>query len=470
MNKRMSLLTIIVMLGNCISSFASSSIFDFEVDGIYYKITSDVNQKVEVTYKSVMKPEGGDYQKSEVVIPENVSYDGKTYSVTSIGRYAFQGCSNLISVVIPNTVTSIERMAFESCTKLSNVNIPNSVNSIKEFAFSGTKLTNVVIPNSVTSIGESAFEYCDNLVQITLPSSLKKIGVNAFHSTAWWNNQPYGLIYLDNYLIGCNSNIAEDIEIKDGTVLIGDKVFCNNKELVSVNIPYSVKIIGAEAFASCTKLTVFDIPNSVEVIGDRAFSSCTNLTSFNIPNSVINIGIAAFQNTAWWNEQQDGLIYLDNCLLGYKSTIAREIVVKENTRVIGARAFYDCSNITSITIPHSVTNIGDNVFEFCLGLTQIVSNAEIPPTVEESAFLGCIIPNIVLKVPKGSLNAYQSVSGWSAFEKMEEFDPASIGVIIPNTGNSSAPIYNLQGVQMKEAKENLPAGIYIQGGKKIIIR
>ncbi len=466
----MFLLAIIVMLGNCISSFASNSIFDFEVDGIYYKITSDADQEVKVTYKSAMSPEGGDYQKSEVVIPENVSYDGKTYSVTCIGTYAFQGCSNLISVVIPNTVTSIERMAFEYCTKLVNVNIPNSVKNIKEFAFSGTKLTSVVIPNSVTSIGEGAFEYCDNLAQITLPSSIRKIGVNAFHSTAWWNNQPYGLIYLDNYLIGCNGNIAEEIEIKDGTVLIGDKVFYNDKKLVSVNIPYSVKIIGADTFAGCTKLRFFNIPESVEVIGDRAFYGCTNLTSFNIPNSVINIGIAAFQNTAWWNEQQDGLIYLDNCLLGYKSTIVGEIVVKENTRVIGARAFYDCSNITSITIPHSVTHIGDNVVEFCLGLTQIVSNAANPPTVEENAFFGCIMSNIVLKVPKGSLNAYQSVSEWSAFEKMEEFDSASIGVIISNTGNSSAPIYNLQGVQMKESKEHLSSGIYIQGGKKMIIR
>lgn len=458
------------MLGNCISSFASSSIFDFEVDGIYYKITSDVNLEVKVTYKSMMSSEGGDYQKSEVVIPETISYDGRVYSVTSIGTYAFQGCSNLISVVIPNTVTSIERMAFEGCTKLANVNIPNSVKNIKEFAFSGTKLISVVIPNSVTSIGEGAFEYCYNLAQITLPSSIRKIGVNAFHSTAWWNNQPYGLIYLDNYLIGCNGNIAEEIEIKDGTVLIGDKVFYNNKELVNVNIPYSVKIIGADTFAGCTNLQVFNILESVEVIGDRAFYGCTNLTSFNIPNSVINIGTAAFQNTAWWNGQQDGLIYLDNCLLGYKSTIVGEIVVKENTRVIGARAFYDCSNITSITIPYSVTYIGDNVFEFCLGLTQIVSNVAIPPIVEENAFFGCIMPNIVLKVPKGSLSDYQNASGWNEFGKIEEFDSANIDFTILDAKDTNLPIYNLQGVQMNINKENLPAGVYIQNGKKIIIR
>ena len=154
-------------------------------------------------------------------------------SVTTIGSYAFDDCSNLTSVTIPNSVTTIGKYAFSSCSGLTSVTIGNSVTTIGEHAFSGCSgLTSVTIPNSVTTIGEYAFEFCSGLTSVTIPNSVTTIGESAFS--------------------GCRS-------------------------LTSVTIPNSVTTIGKYAFIYCRSLTSVTIPNSVTTIGDYAFYSCSSL-------------------------------------------------------------------------------------------------------------------------------------------------------------------------------------------------
>ena len=157
-------------------------------------------------------------------------------SVTSIGRWAFRGCSGFTSVTIPNSVTIIDDYAFEGCTGLTSVNIPNSVTIIDGGAFEGcTGLTSVNIPNSVTSI--SGFQGCTGLTSITIPNSVTNIGGSAF---------------------------------KDCT------------GLTSITIPNSVTSIGGWAFMGCTGLTSITIPNSVRSIGTRAFGGVDFLTIFSL--------------------------------------------------------------------------------------------------------------------------------------------------------------------------------------------
>ena len=149
--RKMKSLVLAVMGLLCSMSVSAE---DFEVDGIYYKITSSTDKTVAVTWRGDYYYDYSNEYSGEVKIPESVTYSGNTYSVTSIGDYAFAYCSSLTSVEIGNSVTSIGDHAFRDCEILTSVELPNSVTSIGEYAFWGCScLTSVEIPNSVTSIG-----------------------------------------------------------------------------------------------------------------------------------------------------------------------------------------------------------------------------------------------------------------------------------------------------------------------------
>lgn len=155
-----------------------ASAYDAEIDGIYYNFSED---EASVTYRTYYdNMYFSDYSEA-VVIPASVLYNGKIYSVTSIGEHAFHSCRDLTSVTIPASVTTIGDNAFQYCRDLTSVTIPSSVTSIRKSAFSGcSALTSFTIPGSVTSIGDDAFIGCSGLTSITIPSSVTTIGDGAF--------------------------------------------------------------------------------------------------------------------------------------------------------------------------------------------------------------------------------------------------------------------------------------------------
>ena len=195
--------------------------------------------------------------------------------VTMIGNSAFDECTSLTSVTIPDSVTTIGSEAFYRCTSLTSVIIPNSVTSIGKYAFCNCySLTSVTIPDSVTSIGDGAFLGCTSLTSVTIPSSVTSIGRSAFD--------------------GCPS--LTSVTIGNGVTSIGDCTFNSCISLASVTIPDSVTSIGGYAFSNCTSLTSITIPNSVTSIGEYAFAWCESLTSVTIPDNVFFIKDAAFYN------------------------------------------------------------------------------------------------------------------------------------------------------------------------------
>ncbi len=237
-----------------------------EIDGIYYNLVENA-KSAEVTKMPSDKYTGS------VVIPATVTYGDVTYSVTSIGGYAFSGCSGLTSVTIGNSVTSIGRWAFYKCSGLTSVTIPNSVTSIGNSAFSYCSgLTSITIPNSVTSIGNYTFYGCNGLTSITIPNSVKSIGNSAFYA-------------------------------------------CSG--LTSITIGNSVTSIGNDAFCYCNALADFYcLAESVPTTKSDAFSNS------NIKNATLHVPVAsvnAYKASEPWNDfksivaQGHGDRYLSPC-------------------------------------------------------------------------------------------------------------------------------------------------------------
>ena len=221
--------------------------------------------------------------ESIIVEAGNTRYDSRDNCnaiIETSSNTLIAGCKNTI---IPNNVTSIGHFAFEGCTGLTSVTIPNSVTWIGDYAFSGCLgLTSITIPNSVTEIGGGAFRECTGLTSISIPNSVTEIGFNPFGSCSGLESI---IVEAGNTKYDSRDNCNAIIETSSNTLITG----CKN-----TIIPNSVTSIGEYAFSLCTGLTSITIPNSVTSIGERAFSYCYGLTSITIPNSVTEIGEGAF--------------------------------------------------------------------------------------------------------------------------------------------------------------------------------
>ena len=321
-----------------------ASAYDARIDGIYYKFNSG-EKTASVTYISPVFSLNNYAYSGDIIIPSEVTYDEDKYSVTSIDEHAFAGCSGLTTVIIPNSVTSFGDWAFVGCGKLTLINIPASVTTIGKYAFADcSNLTSVTIPNSVTSIEEGAFENCSGLTSVDIPNSVTSIGNNAFN--------------------GCEN-------------------------LVSFTIPNSLKSIGDSAFNGCSSLTSIGIPNSVTEIQGFAFANCIGICSVIVPQSVTNIAATAFYGCSGLtsiivddgNTTYDSRSHCNAIIETAKNTLilgCKNTVIPNSVTNIGEEAFRGCSGLTLIEIPDGVTSIGGDAFSECSSLTSI----EIPNGVK----------------------------------------------------------------------------------------
>lgn len=312
----------------------------------YFKLENESGGEIDVTSIQL------EYSCSESATPEaysNVKYtlssDGQSYSasrlntsitsaivlseyngkpVTSISDYAFQDCSSLTLVVIPNGVTSIGKYAFDYCFSL----------------------TSITIPNGVTSIGRCAFSYCFSLTSITIPDSITLIGASAFGSCSSLQYNEY-----DNaYYLGNSSNPY--------VVLTKAK----DRSITLCKINENCRVIGSYAFQYCSSIRTIDIPDSITSIGDSAFYGCDSLFTIVIPNGVTSIGDSAFRC----------------CPLLSSLTLGNSIIS------IGEYAFEKCSSLgsslTRVVIPNSVASIGRYAFSNCSLVLTIYCRAKSKPS------------------------------------------------------------------------------------------
>ena len=274
-----------------------------------------------------------------------------SYTVKYIGNYAFNGCSELTLVSIPNGVETIGSHAFESCSGLTSVSIPNSVISIVGYAFSNcSSLQRVYVPSSVKSIYSSAFSNCSSLVAFDVADG------NSFYQS-----ESGLLLSKDGKTLVCGVN--GNVVVPSGVESIGGDSFHGLSGLTNVFIPNSVTNIGAGAFYYCTGLTSMAIPSSVTSIGESAFRGCSELNAIHLAD------IKSWCKIKFGSDMANPCYYAHTLYLN--EDLITHFIVPDDITNIGRYVFYGCTNLTSVVLPTSVTNVEASAFEGCSGLISV---------------------------------------------------------------------------------------------------
>lgn len=286
------------------------------VDNIYYNITSSEESActVEVTFQGDAYNSYADEYSGDVVIPETVTYGGKTFTVTAIGLSAFSGCQNLTSVTLPSTITQIDEYGFNYCTSLKSVNLPEGLMTIGPRAFRIChSLTSMEIPATVTTIGESAFYECKALQSVAFKGSVESIGSGAFNLCPALTK-----VSVDNISdwcgMGFNDLTASPLAVNlvrdaNNGVITGNTgtLYVNGEKLTELVVPDDVERINDYAFYAFDELASIDFGKGLKSIGNSAFAWCHNLTSLTIPGNVTSI-----EREAFWGCQEVSQITIED--------------------------------------------------------------------------------------------------------------------------------------------------------------
>ena len=316
---------------------------------------------------------------TNIIIPS--VYKGK--AVKAIGRRAFEDCSSLKEITIPDSVTYIGEGAF--CNNITSIYYKGSIESWCNITFLSTiwvehilymldenkdyyVVRDVIIPEGITTLSNYAFYGLSALKSVIIPDSVTSIGDSAFS--------------------GCSS--LTKIEIPDSVTSIGSDAFGNCSSLESITIPEGVTSIGKFTFSHCSSLSCITIPNSITSIGDYAFSGCSSLESITIPESVTSIGQYSFKEC----KKLKSIIIPDSVTsIGWQAFCdcysLEKVKLSENLSSVDGLAFYGCHSLTNITIPASVTLIGYSAFYNCNSLENITIEAGDVLLIGEKAFDYC---------------------------------------------------------------------------------
>ena len=331
-------------------------------------------------------------------------------NITSIGNYAFYGCTSLTNLSIGRNVTDIGDYAFYGCTSLTNLSIGRSVTDIGDYAFYDcTTLTNINYNSSeCLNLGEDIFANAGHNgegIQLNIGSTVKTI-VNGLFNCQNYNTSPKitNIVFEENSLcekierwafcfafalqeVHYNNDINKWAQIDFGgdesnPLSHTENFYINNQKISNEIVLDSATKIGSYAFCYCSFLTKVIIGEKTTSIGDASFFGCTSLSNVSLGNNLTYVGQSVFDscNSLQYNEykftsflgnEQNPYLFLSHVNLKALSNYE----IHPDTKLINACAFYDCSNLTNITIPSNIKSIGDHAFSNCNNLAEIYYNA-----------------------------------------------------------------------------------------------
>lgn len=455
--KKLTRLRLLLSAGMICSSIISMFGVTVTKDNISYDVNTTTNTA------QVNGPTSKDIVIENLVIPDEVEYNGTQYPVTSISGGAFEDCSSLTEVRLPDGLTSISYYAFSNCQQLQSIHIPDGVKEISFFCFYNcSSLTELRLPEGLTSIGVRAFSNCTQLQTNNIPDGVKEIGSYCFYecSSLTELRLPEGLTYIGDYAFyRCSQlqtiNIPDGIKeipeycfwmcsslkemrLPEGLTSIGKYAFEYCNQLQTINIPDGVTSIGIDAFASCTQLQTVNIPDGIKVIPMDCFLLCSSLTELTLPDGLTSIGKYAFQNCSQLQtinipdgvkeipykcfelcssltelRLPDGLTSIDGFAF-YGCSQLQTINIPNGIKEIPESCFKNCSSLAELSLPEGLISIGNEAFEGCSQLTELTSLNPTPPVSESFP------PNLkTVYVPFGAKAAYETADGWNKYNIIE---------------------------------------------------
>ena len=418
---RVFLLTILILLIllafiNINKVFAAEVVDSGETDNIAWELNSDgvltISGTGAINWSSIT---GAPWSEDLALIKKVIINDG----IEEIGNYAFYSCSELESIVIPDSVTKLAgRYTFYQCSSLSEITFPDEVTGyIGELAFYGcTSLKTIKIPDGIYTIYRSAFADCSNLITVILPDTMKRFEPMAFYNCISMANinMPGSVNYIARQTF-YNCSRLTNIELPEGVTYIGAETFYGCKNLISINIPDSVTTLESSVFKECSSLTSIEIPNSITTLSNSLFSNCSSLKTVILPDSITKINNSAFYGCSCLTniEIPSSVDYLGDSAFNGCSSLTN-IKIPENVVSLNSAVFNGCRSLTNITIPNSITSIGDYAFSGCSSLSNIIIPNSVT-VIGTSAFSFCksltniVIPESVTSVGSKSFSDCDSL-------------------------------------------------------------
>lgn len=448
----------------------SASAYDFMSGGIAYNVNAD-GKTATVTYLERRKSTNYD-QLTEANIPQTVinAADGKSYTVTTIGESAFYSNKTIKKLTIPPTIVKMEDGAFGSSLpstgelhitdlaqwcridfanatanplysgmpiyvngeKLTNLVIPQGVNAIATYAFHRYKgLETLKIDTNVSAIGRHAFSQCSNLTSVEITGNVSRIDSSAFQSCSKLVtvSLPASVDTIGPSAFASCSSLTE-FAFPPNVRNIPRGALQQCSKLQRVVLGSMVETIGQTAFNNCKVLKEINFPAALRAIGSNAFNNCSSLENINLPLLCSDVRHNAFNNTKWLNAQPEGMVYAGYVAYTYKGTMPENfnLVLRDSIVGIAQYAFYNQKNLTKVTLPFTMYDLGGWCFSQCSNITEVHCKMMQPkPTPSQynlygdwTVFYNCNLGQMRLVVPIGCKVFYTATNEWSRFGEIVE--------------------------------------------------